>query len=157
LKADIRSRFDLDKDSCHISDTGDETRAIAGMLLSSAPHVYDAIPLAPGFPVLDRSLKLLDDFIDANNLDRDDFCIGGSALLALLGHRDCKDLDLLLARDSGHVALPEGLSSHASQAAFYPAPLEEIIHDPGLHFMFLGFKFARPEVILQFKRNRNEI
>lgn len=157
LKAEIRALYELDKDACHINDTFRETMTVAGLLLNSDWSVLSKLKFGASTPNFERYFRVLDKFALEQNVDRNDFCVGGSALFPLLGHRDCNDLDLLLGQNISGIKLPEGIGDHSNQANFYPAPLSEIIYDPGLHFSFLGIKFVRPEVILKFKRTRNEI
>jgi len=156
LKEEIRGLFPLANDSCHVNDSHEETMRLAGFVLNPATQIQEQVDLYSKFAKLERSFNILTRFVADSGISSERFCIGGSALLALFGKRDCSDFDLILDRGFDKFALPVGLGNHLNQMAFYPATAEQLIYDPYYHFYFLGFKFLRPEVVLSFKRARGE-
>jgi hypothetical protein len=157
LKSKIRSFFSLNNDSCHITDTHHEAMSIAGFILNPAWNILAKLNPSARGDNLGKGLQRLVRLVHDTGVSPQDFCIVGSALWALIGSRDSADVDLVLAPHLQEIALPEGVGNHASQQAYYPVSFEEIIYDLQYHFFFLGFKFARPELMLQFKGRRNEI
>ena len=129
---------------------------IASKALFSSNSVALLDHLAPTNGI-NMYLSTFKDWLVINNLDSSCFCVGGSAILALCGLRECNDLDLLyLGNPSDLPPLPEGISLHLSQESFYPYTFSEIIHDHNLHCFYLGLKFAIPQVIYSYKMCRSE-
>ncbi len=86
------------------------------------------------------------------------FCIDGSAVLSLLGLRECRDLDFIYSGDPK--LLPQlskkTIDCHNESEKYHSYNITEIIGDPRLHCWYMGIKFCTPEVIYQLKKNRNE-
>ena len=138
IKKRIRSMYGISNDSIHITDGIDECH-IASKALFSSNSVALLDHLAPTNGI-NMYLSTFKDWLVINNLDSSCFCVGGSAILALCGLRECNDLDLLyLGNPSDLPPLPEGISLHLSQETFYPYTFSEIIHDHNLHCFYLGF------------------
>jgi len=156
LKEEIREQFTLANDSCHINDTHEETMIAAGWLLNPALDLFNKIRLTPSFSNFARGFALLRKFIETAAIDPGDVCVVGSAPLALFGIRDCGDFDIFRRESREPLILPEGINDHRSESEFYPVSAREIIDNPRYHFYFLGVKFARPKVIFELKKKRNE-
>ena len=49
------------------------------------------------------------------------------------------------------------ICSHNSYEKFYKKSIDELVYNPDNYFYFNGIKFLKLEVLVEFKRNRNEI
>ncbi|MBN8549900.1 MAG: hypothetical protein J0M12_11345 [Deltaproteobacteria bacterium] len=156
LKEQIRSLFELQKHSCHIGNSHAELMMLAEMSLHSADAIFDKIQIPSSFTQFASCFEKLQSFVNNSGIAKEDFCIAGSTILAMLGIRDCRDIDLIFSPRVQNIQLPEGLGNHASEQSWYPASFEDITSDPRYYFYFFGFKVARPWVIFKFKKARAE-
>ncbi len=155
-KHEIREVFGIEKSSVHITDTHEETLRIAEALLNSNSlhFLANALP-EPGARLLNY-LERLDEWLAKYRLSREDLCIGGSAVLAAYGLRECKDLDFLHHFELPEAGLPQDLGSHNEYAELYGISCDELIYNPANHFYFYGFKFASLPVLARMKKTRGE-
>jgi len=87
-----------------------------------------------------------------SKIDHHNFVFSGSAVMAALGLREPKDLDVF------HIdvwRLPNGLSSHNSQIIYLDGySINELIFNPRNYFYYMGYKFLNLEIILKMKVKR---
>jgi hypothetical protein len=84
-----------------------------------------------------------------------DIVICGSFPLSLYGYLESSDIDFLsigLDKD-----LDKKICSHNTYQKLYKKSIEELVYNPENFFYFNGIKFIKIEIIVDFKRNRNEI
>ena len=87
-------------------------------------------------------------------INENNFVFSGSTVLAALGCRRPKDFDVIhLGEDIPHI----NLSSHNSQLRFLRFKKNELIFNPKNYFYYMGFKFLKPSIVLELKRNRYKI
>ena len=84
-----------------------------------------------------------------------DIVIGGSFPLSLYGYIPSLDIDFLSIEINKD--LDKEICSHNSYEKFYNKPLNELIYNPDNYFYFNGIKLLKLDIIIEFKRNRNEI
>lgn len=155
-KHEIREVFGIEKSSVHITDTHEETLRIAEALLNSnSLHFLENALPEPGARLL-NFIERLDEWLAKYRLSREDLCIGGSAVLAAYGLRECKDLDFLHHFELPEAGLPQDLGSHNEYAGLYGISCDELIYNPANHFYFYGFKFASLPVLARMKKTRGE-
>ena len=96
-------------------------------------------------------------------LQKDQFCLTGSSVLAALGLRENRDIDLIVLRALRRRFKPRGkaisLSDNVEMTsgnAFAPFGLKDdvIIRDPRYHITVHGYRFVGPELILAWKLHR---
>ena len=94
-KMAIRALFPAGQDAVHSTDTHEEALRAAGYLLNA--NSIDLLNRAPArsFPRFERLVAAFLGWIAEHGLDRREFCLDGSAVLAAYGVRDCADLDFL--------------------------------------------------------------
>ena len=97
-KERIRSIYDLGNHSIHITDSSEETLRVARVVFNrnSVALLDMGIGKLPNFH---EKLFLYRNWLEASDIDEEEVCIDGSAILALLGLRECRDLDFLYHGD----------------------------------------------------------
>lgn len=155
-KESIRSLCGLGNDSVHVTDTREETIALAQMYFNANTlHRTNRCGTHSEQEFL-RLLQSFTHFIDSNGIPREDVVIDGSSVMALYGLRRVGDIDFL---QSGRVPSPpanELFDNHVSQLRYHPVSKNELIYDPRYHLYFEGMKFISLSVLNQMKRNRAE-
>lgn len=156
VKETIRSAYGVGNHSIHITDSYEETLRTARTLFNqnSVKVLSLGIGNLPGFH---EKLRALRDWVQINGIDENLLCVDGSAVLSVLGLRECRDVDFLYHGDPrGLPPLPKRVDCHNDQEKFHAHKIEDIVGDPRLHFWYMGIKFCTPELIRDMKRKRGE-
>lgn len=155
-KEDIRNIFGVGNHSIHITDSDEETLRVARVVFNQ--NSLDILEAGIGnLPLFHQKLARYRSWLEENSLDPELFSIDGSAILSLLGLRECRDLDFIyLGKPSELPATAHGIDCHNEQAQFHMHSIPEIIGDPRLHCWYMGIKFCAPIVVLQMKQARAE-
>jgi len=159
IKQEIRDFYGLNHDSIHMSDSHTESRELIRMFMQDGQVFYNFSHLYQPTEATVNRIDLLIEYALANEIDPNDFVIGGSVLLDLFSKRSASDLDLICAAglESCFSNLPNGLSLHSSQISFYGLSQDELVFNPENYFWFRGLKFLTPKTIINFKNNRGEL
>ena len=155
-KERIRLTYGVGNHSIHITDSREETLRVARALFNrnSVGLLNMGIGTLPGFH---EKLFLFRDWLETNGIDEEMVCIDGSAILALLGLRECRDLDFLYNGDSMSLPpTPEKIGCHNSLEHHYSRCIGDIVGDPRLHCWYLGVKLCTPHLVCDMKRRRGE-
>ena len=152
----IRSAYGIGNHSIHITDSHEETLRVARSLFNQ--NGVAVLRLGVGnLPGFHRKLFTLRDWMIANGIDEDRVCVDGSAVLSVLGLRECRDLDFLYDGDQSSLPKrPERIDCHNAEARYHSHEIGEITGDPRLHFWYMGVKFCSLQVIQEMKKNRGE-
>lgn len=156
IKKKIRDHYAIGNDSIHITDSEDELNRISKIIFNE-----NSLEAINGNIMYDkRTYGLISDFrewVDINNYDPDDFVIGGSALLGLMGIRVINDLDFLTIDDYSKLSsYPENINDHVSQIKYYKTNIDDLIYNPKNYFWYMGVKFCSYDIILKMKQLRAE-
>jgi len=155
LKKKIRKLFDVENHSVHINDTHDETLQLAGLLLNAnSVHFMNHCALTE-HKWFNRLLSHYKEWLAKSALDRERFCIDGSAVLAAYGIRESRDIDFLHLGDKAETGFKE-IGSHNAEAKHYDRSIDDIVTNPENHFYYDGVKFASLAVIRAMKKRRGE-
>lgn len=145
VKEQMRSLFDLDKHSLHITDNKNETIQMTDIILSDNTIRFlnkcNALQYKNTFKLLAEAKKLA--------LQYSNICFTGSIVLALYGVRQANDLDYIISKDD----VPE---SHNSLLPVYGIDKEQALFQSDLQFDFFGLKFLTLDRIRIFKEKRGE-
>jgi len=155
VKERIRAHYSIGNHSIHIADGDDEVLRMACVLFNdnSIELLRLGLGTLPGFHSMLFSFR---DWIENNNLDAELFCIDGSAVLSLLGLRECRDLDFLFHGNPKQLPeTPKRVDCH-NKMSDYHCPIADIIGDPRLHCWYMGIKFCLPRTVLEMKERRGE-
>lgn len=156
-KDEIRAIYKISNHSIHINDTHDETIRVAQLLFNENSVHFLNHATFKAFPQFQKHYRTLQQFCAGKDYSEKEFlCLTGSAVMALYGIRDARDIDYFHFKD----ALPEdpsgGLGSHNKEIHHYTTTRDDIIFNPENHFYFDGFKFAGLEIIRAMKEKRGE-
>ena len=156
LKERVRAHYRLDNHSIHITDSTEETLQAAQLLFNK--NSLDVLASGTGnFAGFHEKLFRLKKWISDNNLDVERICVDSSAVLSVMGIRECRDIDFLFHGDAASLPeTPEAIDCHNDHAYLYDRPIDQIIGDPRLHFWYMGVKFCAPNVVLSMKKRRGE-
>ena len=155
IKDKFRKHVGLGKHSIHINDNKEELILASQLILNdnSISFLNDSniFKYKDNFNKIENFKKVLAE----NNIDLNDIVIGGSFPLSLYGYLESSDIDFLstdLKKD-----LDIKICLHNTYQKFYKKSIEELVYNPENFFYFNGIKFLKLEIIVDFKRNRNEI
>lgn len=153
-KQEIRKIYNIENHSVHINDTYEETLRVAQLLFNSNgihflnnAKVRQFLKFANNLCFYKQSLSAAEEAW---------FCVSGSAVMALYGLREARDIDYLHFQEPLRMAESDLVNSHNKEAKYYPLPIEDIIFDPMNYFYYNSVKFASLNVIMQMKKNRGE-
>ena len=150
IKEEIRSLYKIRFHSIHSSDDQSETIRYSKLFFHELSNTLLSKRKNNFFIQFENLLEtLIKEKINENN-----FVFSGSTVLAALGCRRPKDFDVIhLGEDIPHI----NLSSHNSQLRFLRFKKNELIFNPKNYFYYMGFKFLKPSIVLELKRNRYKI
>lgn len=156
VKEKIRSIYSIGNHSIHITDSSHETVRVARALFNrnSVELLKMGIGSLPGFHEI---FFLYRNWVEANSIDEEMVCIDGSAILSLLGLRECNDIDFLYHGDASALPpTPNRIDCHNDLQQFHKELIPDILGDPRLHCWYMGVKFCAPQIVLEMKENRAE-
>lgn len=149
----IRQRFRIGRRSIHICDTHQESVRVTELLCNQAGREFLALAPLRGSDE-ERLVQVVKGWAVSQGVGLEEFCVGGSAPLALLGVRPSRDVDVLCAREG--VEPSDEVGSHNTYASYYGASPSEVVANPRLYFVYRGIKWASPELVLRMKSARGE-
>jgi FkbM family methyltransferase len=155
-KTAIRDLFGLANHSVHINDTHADTVRLA-QLFFNANSVHFLNHAKPRH--LERFVRHLERYrkwLGADGRDPENFCIDGSAVMAVYGLRDAQDLDVLHYGPADFKPVMPEINSHNADAHHHTTTRDDIIFNPANHFHAFGLKFASIDVIRRMKSKRDE-
>ena len=150
MKEEIRELYKIRFHSIHSSDDHSETIRYSKIFFHSNTRILSQKHRGSFFNKLELSLEELRKL----NVDLSQFVFSGSAVMAALGLREPKDLDVFHTKSFN---LPNNISSHNYQIKYLRQKVNELIFNPKKYFFYMGFKFLHPKFILEMKVNRNKI
>lgn len=157
VKKTIRDLYGVGNHSVHINDTHEETVRIAKLMFNdnSLHHLNNSH--ITKYDLFNKCIINFKNFINDNNYDLDDYCVGGSSTLSAYGLREGKDLDYLHFNPTEIKDDLNLIHSHNEYSKnWYPLNKDEIIFNPKYHFYSRGVKFVSLDVIKKLKEKRNE-
>ncbi len=156
-KAAIREHYQLGNHSIHFTDGDEEAYRLARTLFNNQSLNVLRMSTA-ALPEFHQLLSTYRAWLSINDLDENNFCVSGSAVLALMGLRECQDIDFLFHGEPQTLpATPHKIDCHNHLAKYYPHEIDKIIGDPQFHCWYMGVKFCTPRIIYDMKSKRNEV
>lgn len=156
VKEEIRALFRISNHSIHINDRLEEKRNLATLFFNDNSVHFLNNARQNNYPNFFSLFKEYRDWLHRNAVDRDSFCVDGSAVMAAYGLREAADLDFLhFGHDDINTVAPM-VTSHNTEAHHHTIPREDIVFDPENHFYYEGVKFAALDVVRSMKGNRGE-
>jgi hypothetical protein len=156
VKDQIRNAMGVGNHSIHITDSDEETLRVARVVFNR--NSIELLEMGIGnLPLFHHKLSKYRTWMKEAQLNEECFCIDGSAVLALLGLRECRDLDFLYHGDPSQLPeSPSELECHNAAQRYYDLSIAEIVGDARMHCWYMGIKFCTPFVVLRMKEKRCE-
>lgn len=154
IKENFRRILGINHSSIHISDGYSDTKLISKLILSHS--TFNSF-FSQKIELSKYSLSKLEDFdkfLTSAKLDKDCLLLTGSFILEIYGLRSANDIDFLY---DGELDGNTYEFSHNKYEKLYPYSIHEMIENPELHFYYLGYKFTKLDIVIDFKRNRAEL
>jgi hypothetical protein len=156
-KQEIRVLCNLGNFPIHINDTRDEAIELAQTYFNeNSLYVLNYKKYYSNSQKIDCFIDEFKKYLNANQLNSDDFCASGSTPLGIFGVREINDFDFISIDAELPIAKNIDLSNHESELSYYPVDKESIIINPRYHFYYHGIKFITLDVLLKIKTSRNE-
>ena len=156
-KIEIRKLFGIGNHSIHMTDTYEEALRVArSLFVKNSIHLINNAH-HKNFFNFNRFVSYYKQWLKQNNINDECFCLDGSAILAVYGLRDCKDLDYLHHGYDDINSISSEIESHNQWIHHHVIGKDEIIFNPNYHCYYQGIKFASLDVIKKMKTKRNEI
>lgn len=154
----LRSLFNVGNYSIHINDTHEQTIELAQTLFNdNSIHLLNWAKQA-AFSSFDKFVIEYHAILNKLGVNKECFCVDGSAVLSAYGIRECKDLDFLHHGYDQVVraAQTKFISSHNSSIDHHTISLDDIVFNPDNYFYYKGLKFAALSVVKNMKTKRND-
>lgn len=141
-KSRIRWLFNNSNDSVHINDTHEQSILLARALFNENSVHFLNHRKENAFGNFNRLFKQYQNWIKGAQFCNEWFCIDGSAVLAVYGLRDCRDLDYLHFDDSSPPPKNHLIGSHNHELHYHALTKDHILFDPHHYFYYMGMKFC---------------
>ncbi|MEN6306411.1 MAG: FkbM family methyltransferase [Anaerohalosphaeraceae bacterium] len=156
-KSEIRHLFGIENHSVHINDSYEETLRLSQIYFNeNSIHFLNHAQLN----YFENFYRLLQDYaglLDEHHVDKDCFCVDGSAVMAVYGIREARDIDYFHhGYDDVRYLNEELIGSHNLEIKYHTKTMDDIIFNPENHFYFEGIKFASLAVVNAMKLRRGE-
>lgn len=155
-KAAIRAMYGIGNYSCHVNDTHAQAVYLSEILFNRQSIAFLNAAQPRYFERFEKQLQTYREWLKKHALPGAQFCIDGSAVMAVHGLRDSADLDVIHFADADFSDVEPLVNSHNPDAHHHVFHRDDILFNPDLHFHFLGCKFATLDVIRRLKVKRNE-
>ncbi len=101
----------------------------------------------------------LEQFLDDEQIDRNNICIVGSMSLSVRNIREHHDVDIMVGKDDydqlSSARFPSNISLSYERYKPIGITTSDVLYDERYHDVVDGFKIIRPEVTLSYKKYRN--
>lgn len=161
LKDLIRDKLKktIDKDlfiSLHTNDNSEHSKYLINILYNKNNLNYLNYRSSKFIKKIDFKLKKLENFLNSNNISKDEICIDSGSVLELLGIRESSDLDLISINK--YNLKTDLIEFHERDINIDRTKIsdKEIINNPNYHFYYKGFKFMNLELVKLRKDKNNK-
>ena len=155
-KGKIRSIFNIGNHSVHINDSHADTLKLAQIFFNenSIHFLNNARP--EYFERFHTLFQYYREWLAGQQMDPSYFCVDGSAVLAVYGLRQARDLDFLhFGCEKISTGIPM-VESHNTETHHHITSRDDIIFNPENHFYYEGVKFVSLNILRAMKGKRNE-
>ena len=157
VKKEVRELFNIGNYCIHINDCREEAIALSELFFNdNSIQIFNTRPFNFEDSEYDSIIEEFKNRITADRLNIEDFVIGGSSPLNVLGARKSDDVDFLYGGEKSFNGEDNIISSHDSELRYYPDKKENIIYDNCYYFYYHGFKIISLTTLLALKKCRNE-
>lgn len=154
-KKEIRDEIKKGNFPIHISDDHEETQKLAEIYFN--PSGIDWLNSSPyrELPQISEIKSQFNEYCRTFQKDRNSICVSGSSILALYGLRKSMDIDCI-HNDSETVEEWNLISSHDTEAKYYPDSFNHLVDRHHNYLMIDGIKFLTLKNMVGFKLRRHE-
>ena len=157
IKAEVRELFKIGNYCIHINDRHEEAIALAQLFFNdNSIQIFNARPFCFEDADYDSNIEEFKSRIKKNGFQLEDFLVGGSSPLNILGVRKSDDIDFLYFGNKEFTAVDDLISSHDTELHYYPETKENLIYDNKYFFYYHGIKVISLDVLYKLKTKRNE-
>lgn len=157
IKQEVRDYFNIGNYCIHINDSREEALALAQLFFNdNSIEIFNQRPFIFEDSVFDSNIELFKKRIIKDNCNINNFIIGGSSPLNILGIRKSDDIDYLYCGKEKFNGEDNLISSHDSELAYYPDAKENLIYDNRYFFYYHGMKIISLKTLYELKSNRGE-
>ncbi len=157
IKQEVRDLFNIGNYCIHINDHREEAVALAQLYFNdNSIQIFNTRPFTFEDQNYDENIEELKKRIKKDNLQIEDFIIGGSSPLNIIGTRKSDDIDYLFNGKEKFNGEDDLISSHDTELKFYPDTKENLIYDNKYFFYYKGIKVVSLETLYKLKSTRGE-
>ena len=157
IKSEVRELFKIGNYCIHINDTHEEALALAQLFFNdNSIQIFNTRPFCFEDAEYDSNIEEFKHRIKKNELQVEDFLVGGSSPLNILGIRKSDDIDFLYCGNGQFAGEDDLISSHDTELHYYPESKENLIYDNKFFFYYHGIKVISLDVLYKLKTKRNE-
>lgn len=137
-------------DSLHVTDNSLDTNTIGKLVFNdNSIYMVNKMPVNMNDSLQSKLLAL------RPKLLVEGAALTGSVVMEMIGIRKSNDIDFIY--DDVNLKSTFSSISHNQYAKYYPDNVMNLLYNPKNHFYYLGIKCLTLDVVLDFKRTRNEI
>ena len=156
LKTQIRNIFNIGNFSIHSTDNQMETIKMLEILLNHNSIYLLNYGQPDKYKELNKKIEIINQAIQNNNLNKDNFIIASDIVLALFGLKESNDIGYLsLNSDYYDYFKNIDMDNHFDNIEYCDTTLNEIILNPNNYLIYQGIKFITLDLLEKMKKNRN--
>ena len=156
LKKKIRDIFNIGNFSIHSTDNQEETIKMLEILLNTNSVYLLNYGNPDKYKELNEKIELINQTIQNNNINKDNFIIDSDSVLALFGLRESNDIGYLSLNNDYHPHFKNiDVDDHFDCIDHYDTALNEMILNPNNYLTYQGVKFISLDILEKMKASRN--
>lgn len=136
IKQEVRDLFNIGNYCIHINDYREEALALAQLYFNdNSIQIFNIRPFIYEDKNYDESIEEFKNRVKKDDLELEDFLIGGSSPLNIIGIRKSEDIDFLYIGKEKFNGEDDMISSHDTELKYYPDKKENLIYDNNYFFL----------------------
>ncbi len=156
IKDEIRKIYNIGYSSIHITDTKEEATRIAKLIFNENGRHFLNYASPWKFESTLTRISQLQEFLDLNNIQNEDFLVDGGQTLYLYGLRNTEDVDYFVNEELKIFNNFPNFNKHDNELEYHKQNKNTLIYDPHFHFYYNEIKFVSFDQLYHMKKRRNE-
>lgn len=152
----LRSLWDKEKHSIHITDTMDEANRIVRMFFNANSRKFLKIDRKQEF-LSQNMYDLFNQYteqVPSSHLEREKIAIEGSAVFDLMNIRVGKDIDYISRGEVAKFNSSEIERHNEDENIYHSSTIDDVLTNPKYYFYYKGFKFIDLSELYSYKKAR---
>lgn len=152
----LRSLWNKDKHSIHITDTIEEVNRVARMFFNENSRRFMKIQRTKEFES-EKIYNLFNDYtqkLPKDIIERERYAIEGSAVLDLMNIRTGRDIDYITTNVNDSITGDDIEKHQESENKYHTTNIDDIITNPDFYFYYKGYKFIDILELYKYKQKR---